>query len=78
MAYPDDGNDDEYDTDDYGGYFIPGVDDNDDDDDNNNNHNTITTTTTTNNNRGRHRGLIGSALDYRSLPPEFQSRREHI
>jgi len=28
--------------------------------------------------RGRLRGLTGSALDYRSLPPEFESRRGHI
>jgi len=27
---------------------------------------------------GRLRGLVGSALDRRSLPPEFESRRRHI
>jgi len=27
---------------------------------------------------GRLCGLVGSALDYRSLPPEFESRRRHI
>jgi len=27
---------------------------------------------------GRLRGLVGSALDHRSLPPEFESRRGHI
>ena len=27
---------------------------------------------------GRLRGLVGSALDHGSLPPEFESRRGHI
>ena len=27
---------------------------------------------------GAFRGLIGSALDHRSLPPEFESHPEHI
>ena len=27
---------------------------------------------------GRLRGLVGSVLDHRSLPPEFESRRGHI